>query len=203
MTDKPLCIDLFCGLGGWAEGFIAEGYDVVGFDIDPRFGEPYEATGGHFVCADVRDLDGREFQASRCIVASPPCNEFSMRFLRRMAPAPSMECIEAVWRIRSQSGRPTVLENVQGAQTYLGKGIHRGSQYLWGDIPLLAIVPRQVKVGKLPDREAGKPSRSWIGPKYLSPAWRSKKDWRRGPDGKAIRAKIPLPLARAVARGFL
>lgn len=22
---KPLCIDLFCGLGGWAEGFLAEG----------------------------------------------------------------------------------------------------------------------------------------------------------------------------------
>ena len=30
---KPLCIDLFCGLGGWTEGFLAEGYDVVGFDI--------------------------------------------------------------------------------------------------------------------------------------------------------------------------
>ena len=29
---KPLAIDLFCGLGGWAEGFLAEGYDVVGFD---------------------------------------------------------------------------------------------------------------------------------------------------------------------------
>ena len=29
---KPLAIDLFCGLGGWAEGLLAEGYDVVGFD---------------------------------------------------------------------------------------------------------------------------------------------------------------------------
>ena len=33
LNDKPLCIDLCCGLGGWAEGFLAEGYDVVGFDI--------------------------------------------------------------------------------------------------------------------------------------------------------------------------
>jgi hypothetical protein len=31
---KPLAIDLFCGLGGWAEGLLAEGYDVVGFDIE-------------------------------------------------------------------------------------------------------------------------------------------------------------------------
>jgi hypothetical protein len=28
---KPLCIDLYCGLGGWAEGFLSEGYDVIGF----------------------------------------------------------------------------------------------------------------------------------------------------------------------------
>jgi len=30
---KPLAIDLFCGLGGWAEGLLAEGWDVIGFDI--------------------------------------------------------------------------------------------------------------------------------------------------------------------------
>jgi len=33
-VSKPLAIDLFCGLGGWAEGFLAEGYRVVGFDIE-------------------------------------------------------------------------------------------------------------------------------------------------------------------------
>ena len=26
----PLAIDLFCGLGGWAGGLLAEGWDVVG-----------------------------------------------------------------------------------------------------------------------------------------------------------------------------
>jgi len=30
----PLGIDLFCGLGGWTEGLLAEGYRVVGFDIE-------------------------------------------------------------------------------------------------------------------------------------------------------------------------
>lgn len=37
---KPLCIDLYCGLGGWTEGFLAEGFDCVGFDIKRhRYGE--------------------------------------------------------------------------------------------------------------------------------------------------------------------
>lgn len=31
---KPLAIDLYCGLGGWTEGLLAEGYRVVGFDIE-------------------------------------------------------------------------------------------------------------------------------------------------------------------------
>ena len=29
---QPLAIDLYCGLGGWTEGLLAEGYRVVGFD---------------------------------------------------------------------------------------------------------------------------------------------------------------------------
>lgn len=32
MRRSPLCIDLFCGLGGWTEGFLAEDYRCVGFD---------------------------------------------------------------------------------------------------------------------------------------------------------------------------
>jgi hypothetical protein len=34
MPDRPLAVDLFCGLGGWAQGFLAECYRVVGFDTE-------------------------------------------------------------------------------------------------------------------------------------------------------------------------
>jgi hypothetical protein len=33
-TVKPVCIDLYCGLGGWSEGFLAEGYECIGYDIE-------------------------------------------------------------------------------------------------------------------------------------------------------------------------
>ena len=31
---KPLAIDLFCGLGGWTEGLLAEGYYVLSWGRD-------------------------------------------------------------------------------------------------------------------------------------------------------------------------
>ncbi len=30
--DRPLAIDLYAGLGGWTDGLLAEGWDVIGFD---------------------------------------------------------------------------------------------------------------------------------------------------------------------------
>lgn len=122
---NSLCIDLFCGLGGWAEGFLAEGYDVIGFDVERhrypiyestnergvkapgadtfrktgrpcyRLTEPLYGSGvatrkdsqmiglseypGQLVLQDVRALHGSQFRNATCIVASPPCQEFSFR----------------------------------------------------------------------------------------------------------------------------
>lgn len=70
---KPLPIDSFCGLGGWAEGFLAEGYDVIGFDIEVR---PYP---GQLVIQDVLTLHGSQFKNAAVIVASPPCQAYSYR----------------------------------------------------------------------------------------------------------------------------
>ena len=71
-----LAIDLFCGLGGWAEGLLAEGWDVVGFDIERH------AYGAHrypaqLVLQDVLTLHGSQFRDASLIVASPPCQAYS------------------------------------------------------------------------------------------------------------------------------
>lgn len=75
----PLAIDLFCGLGGWTEGLLAEGYRVVGFDIhrhDYGDGERYPAQ---LVLQDVRTINGAQFSQANLIVAIPPCQEYSYR----------------------------------------------------------------------------------------------------------------------------
>jgi site-specific DNA-cytosine methylase len=72
----PLAIDLFCGLGGWTDGLLAEGYDVIGFDIEEhKYGEDrYPAL---LVLQDVLTLHGSQFKDAALIVASPPCQEYS------------------------------------------------------------------------------------------------------------------------------
>src|SRR5208282_3506199 len=117
---RPLAIDLFCGLGGWAEGFLAEGYDVIGFDIERR---PYP---GQLVLQDVLTLHGSQFRDAAVIVASPPCTEFSYRGRygrKRNLPVPSLgiELFNSCYRIASESGRPVVVENVVWAQEFVGR----------------------------------------------------------------------------------
>lgn len=76
---KPLCVDLFCGLFGWGSAFAAEGWRVVGFDIEDmgkNFGLP-RPEGCELVLRDVREIHGSELKDAACIVSSPPCQEFS------------------------------------------------------------------------------------------------------------------------------
>jgi len=139
---KPLAIDLFCGLGGWAEGFLAEGYDVIGFDIECR---PYPAQ---LVLQDVLTLHGSQFRAAAVIVASPPCQAYSYRAMpwkkAKALPPPDNALFEVCFRIQSEAseaaGRyiPLIVENVKGAQPWVGSARwHYGSFYLWGDVPAL------------------------------------------------------------------
>ena len=75
---KPLAIDLFCGLGGWTEGLLAEGYYVIGIDIERHeYGE--HRYPGDLVLMDCRSVHGSWFKDAALIVASPPCQAYSYR----------------------------------------------------------------------------------------------------------------------------
>jgi hypothetical protein len=172
-TEKPLAIDLFCGLGGWTEGLLAEGYCVVGFDIERHeYGE--HKYPGQLVLQDVRTLHGRQFRDAALIVASPPCQAYSYRAMpwkkAKALPPPSNELFEACFRIQREAceaaGRhiPLVVENVRGAQKWVGRSRWNfGSFHLWGDVPaLMPMIDSRSRLKEQPyQRRHG--TGSWFG----------------------------------------
>lgn len=161
-----LAVDLFCGLGGWTEGLLAAGFEVVGFDIeDHQCGEMRYP--GQLVLQDIRTLHGSQLKDATLIVASPPCTEYSYmampwkrakqiaRALRGKDDFPENykgsrtiaelnELFDTCFRIQREASEaagtriPMVVENVCGAQKWVGRARwHYGSYYLWGDVPAL------------------------------------------------------------------
>jgi hypothetical protein len=210
--SRPLAIDLFCGLGGWTDGLLAEGYDVVGFDIERHeYGEHrYPAQ---LVIQDVVTLHGAQFRGAGLIVASPPCQAYSYRAMpwkrAKALPPPDNALFEACFRIQREAceaaGRhiPLVVENVRGAQRWVGRARwNLGSYYLWGDIP--ALMPPDLR----PMKNTGG---SWFTPmegrkcrKKNCPDGRKSGDaaGRTAKEAAAMIAKIPLPLSRHIGRVF-
>lgn len=154
---KPLVIDLFSGLGGFTEGFLAEGYECVGYDIE-RHDYGNGGYPGQLVLQDVLTIDGARFKDAAVIVCSPPCQEYSymaMPFSRGKKIAEEYRTgvrdkakltalFDACFRIQREASAaaghkiPMVVENVKGAQKWVGRAKwHFGSYYLWGDVPAL------------------------------------------------------------------
>jgi len=63
-------LDLFCGLGGWSKPLRERGHEVVGVDMEPKFKPD--------ICADVMTLDATALGSFDLVLASPPCEAFSV-----------------------------------------------------------------------------------------------------------------------------
>jgi hypothetical protein len=188
---SPLAIDLFCGLGGWAEGLLAEGWAVYGFDIERHvYGEHrYPAQ---LVLQDVRTLHGSQFRGAALIVASPPCQAYSYRAMpwsrARALPPPDNELFDACFRIQREAceaaGKhvPLIVENVRGAQKWVGRARwNYGSFYLWGDVP--ALMPMTFKGVKNKPYETGNKN---TGGSWFAVANNTTSGKGRNPDGRKL-----------------
>jgi len=209
-NSKPLMVDLFCGLGGWSEGGIAEGYYVIGFDIERHeYGDAkYPAQ---LVLQDVLTIHGKQFKDAALIVASPPCQEYSYMAMpwslakekRRKYLAGELDrknltaLFDACFRIQREAIEaaghfiPMVVENVRGAQEWVGRSrASIGPYHLWGDVPAI-----------LPSISAAKQPGHWF--KDSGTASGSARFGSKSPERKAWSAaiaKIPFPLALHIAQ---
>ena len=165
---KPLVLDLFSGTGSATQPFVECGkHRVVRIDI----------AGKPDIRADVRHLPLGPNLRPEFVWASPPCEEFSDAFRAVNGPMgagkkpdTSLWWLAQCWALRAPLW---CIENVRGAQRWMGKAdFHRGSRYLWTNIPILS--PMDV-----------------AGDKYRLPPSK---------DRPALRARIPRPLAEAVHR---
>ncbi len=109
---KPRLLDLFCGAGGCAAGYVRAGFEVVGVDNRPM--PRYLKSGAsEFIQADALEYcreHGREFDA---IHASPPCQAYSENMRHLAGDSPRL--IEPICDLLGAMGIPWIVENVEGA----------------------------------------------------------------------------------------
>lgn len=109
-SGKPALLDLFCCAGGTGAGYAKAGFEVVGVDIKPQPHYPFK-----FIQADALTLDPGFIASFDAIHASPPCQSYSDLAKRNGNADAWPRLIEPVRELLIQSGKPYIIENVEGA----------------------------------------------------------------------------------------
>lgn len=187
-----ILLDLFCGRWGWSRAFAKRGWKCIGVDLT----EPPEVPENcEFWQRDILEVNAVWGCAPDAIVASPPCEEFSVHGMKHFHPNPKypangIRLFEHTRALCEASGLPYVIENVRAAQQFVGTAKHHcGPFYLWGNAvpPLvnLGITKAKWKSNEIHGRKA---------PGNFAPELLMEKSQR-----KAKLATIPPELANTVA----
>ena len=91
-------------------GYHRAGFEVVGVDLDPQPNYPFE-----FIQADALSLDPDFLAEFDAIHASPPCQSYSDLAKRNGNGHMWPRLIEPVRKMLIDTGRPWIIENVEGA----------------------------------------------------------------------------------------
>jgi len=198
-------LDLYCGLGGWSDGLVLEGFEVMGIEINPEIASLYKHP---VLVEDVRNLRGEQFPNYDLIVGSPPCRDFSVvgdvfGHTWKRPPDPEgkgMELVNAFLRVvKDANPKFWLMENVPRLADYFENprfstylGVKHMKRSFWGNFPAF-LVPKDAKKvvyaghwDKNPHRD-NRPKMSYVGDGL-------------GKHKKWLIAKIPLTMSRALGR---
>lgn len=168
-------LDLFCGAGGASVGYHRAGFEVVGVDIEPQPHYPFE-----FIQADCLWLPaGRWVESFDAIHASPPCQGYSA--MNRGRPYEYPLLIEPVREFLTKTGKPFVIENVEGAPlvnaltlcgTMFGLKVRRHRLFEVHPTPAVLLPACQCKNGVVRGRLIGHREGGRVAPgRTRPPSW--------------------------------
>lgn len=81
--NRPVCVDLFSGLGGFSEAFDFKGWTVYRYELNPYASLEEIAGDTITIIGDILEMDLDQFPMNPdIIVASPPCTTFSVASIR-------------------------------------------------------------------------------------------------------------------------
>src|SRR5215468_577222 len=110
-------LDLFCGRWGWSKAFAARGWECIGIDLV----EPPEIPKNcKFWALDILKFDTVEPMEADFIVASSPCEQFSVHSMKHFHPNPpypelGIKLFNHTRWLCESAGVPYVMENVRAA----------------------------------------------------------------------------------------
>lgn len=141
-VSAPLLIDRFCGEGGAAAGYVRRGFRVWGVDNNPKLEARYLASGAErFICADANTWTPDEEPDAEHW--SPPCKDHTDLAAQSGGDGTGWMLPAAIATARA-SGRPYVVENVEGAKRHMD-----GAAMLCGSMFGLGVGPRILKRHRL------------------------------------------------------
>lgn len=130
----PLLKDICCGRGGASKGFMAAGFRAKGYDLVAQPDYP-----GRFILRDVLKMKAADLREADFVWASTPCQQFSIHTMPHFFPQPKfpelgLRLFDHVRNICEQSGRRYIMENVRGAERFVGRSANYcGPFYFWGN----------------------------------------------------------------------
>ncbi len=106
MAERRI-VDLFAGAGGWEEGLGGLGMGATGIELDPLACATARAAGHERVRADIAALEPADFAPLWGLIASPPCQAYSIagKKLGRADKAAVIACAEDLAAGKDSRGR--------------------------------------------------------------------------------------------------